>query len=163
MDSITLTLNGNKSVLEASYFPPIDLPADKRFAVGLIHLFTFNSIPNIDIDNNEFQVGNQKIIIPTGSYEIGDIEAFLKSKNINIIIESNNITLKCTITCDQDINFDSDSSVGKLLGFFRRTLKANISHESDNIVSIMKVNSIRVECNITTNSYINNSKVHTTH
>ena len=100
---LLLTLNGNQSVLNSSYYSPIDISDDKNYALGLIHLFTFNSIPNIDIDYNEFQVDNQKFIIPTISYEIGDIETFLKSKNINIIIEPKNITLKCTITCDQDI------------------------------------------------------------
>ena len=44
------------STLEAQYFPPIELSPNKNYALGLVELLTFNSIPNIDSNNNMFYV-----------------------------------------------------------------------------------------------------------
>ena len=76
-DSFTLTLSGTSSVLEAHYFPPIELSPLENYALGLVELLTFNSIPNIDEGKNKFHVGEEVITIPTGSYEIEDIENYL--------------------------------------------------------------------------------------
>lgn len=125
MNSLTLSLSGNSSILNANYFPPIDL-SDGEYVCGLIDFQTFNTIPNVDINNNRFHFGygsgqllsiaeesssnddkkhltnveTDKIIlnnidfpiiksdslyydvseirIPVGSYEIEDINTFLK-------------------------------------------------------------------------------------
>ena len=69
-DSFTLTLSSSTSVLEAEYFPPIELTDGKNYVLGLVEMLTFNSIPNIDIHNNKFHVGDGVINIPTGSYEL---------------------------------------------------------------------------------------------
>ena len=161
MESYTLTLNNTNSVLEAHYYPPIQLSPHNKYVLGLVELLTFNSIPNIDIGNNKFYVGKDIITISTGSYEIEDIEKYLKTHNIDISIKPNNNTLKCSIVCNRDINFEPKDSIGRLLGFTPRILKANSQHESDLPVAILKVNVIRVECNITTDAYINENKVHT--
>lgn len=49
------------------------------------------------------------------------------------------------------------------MGFTKRKLIPGIKHESDTPVNILKVNSIRIECNIITNAFINNERVHTIH
>ena len=67
------------------------------------------------------------------------------------------------ILCNHNINFKPKDSISRLLGFTHRVLEANKVHESDSPVSIIKVNSLRVECSITTGAYINNQKVHTIH
>ena len=64
-DSFTLTLSGTSSVLEARYFPSIEMSPFKNF--GLVELLTLNSIPNIDEGKNKFSVGEEIITIPTGS------------------------------------------------------------------------------------------------
>jgi len=56
--SITLTLTGNTSVLFADYFFPIEL--DQNYQCGLISLDTYNSIPNVDVENNLFHIGNMR-------------------------------------------------------------------------------------------------------
>ena len=68
--SLTLTLSGTSSVLEAHYFPTIELSADKNYILGLVEFLTFNSIPNIDKSNNKFYFGEKIINIPVRSYEI---------------------------------------------------------------------------------------------
>lgn len=166
-DSFTLSLSGTSSILEAQYFPPIELSPRKNYVLGLVELLTFNSIPNIDIGNNKFYVGAEEIVLPTGSYEIEDIENYLRevlaSKGINISIRPNNNTLRSVIKCDRAINFQPSDSIGPLLGFAPRVLEANSSHDSDQPVGILKINALRVECNITSGAYINGQPVHTIH
>lgn len=166
-ESLTLTLSGMDSILEATYFPPIELSPLKNYTLGLVELLTFNSIPNIDVGNNKFYAGHEVITIPTGSYEIEDIEIYLQnalsSKNIFVNLKPNNNTLRSEIKCNESINFIPNDSIGRLLGFTQRVLQANVLHKSDLPVAILKVNSLRIECNITTGAYINAQRVHTIH
>lgn len=165
--TLTLSLSGNSSVLQAHYFPPIELSQSKRYALGLVELLTFNSIPNIDESNNKFYVGEEIIILPTGSYEIEDIESFLQGalshKDISLSLKPNNNTLRSTIECNKIINFEPEDSIGSLLGFAKRKLAACVLHSSDLPVKILKVNAIRVDCNITTGAYNNNHRGRTIH
>lgn len=163
MESITFTLNGTDAVLSADYYPPIELSSDQNYVLGLTHLLTYYSFPNIDSKNNKFHVDDEIITIPTGIYEIDETTSFLRSKNVNISITKNMATLKCTILCDREINFKPENSIAKILGFDNRILEANIEHESDTIVHVFQMNSIRIECNITTNSYINGERSRTIH
>ena len=166
-ESFTLTITGNSSVLEADYFPPIELPPNKNCTLGLVELRTFNAIPNVDDGKNKIYVGDKIVIIPTGSYEIEDIERYvqkiLASDGITINIKPNNNTLRSEIKCSSEVNFQPEDSIGQLLRFTSRILEANKTHTSDLPVAILKVNALRVECNITTGAYINDRKVHTIH
>ena len=166
-DSLTLTLSGTSSILEAQYFPPIELSPHKNYVLGLVELLTFNSIPNIDNSNNKFYIGKHTISLPIGSYEIEEIDKYLQKKliheNITISLKSNNNTLRSVIKSNQPINFIPQDSVGRLLGFTPRILEPNTSHNSDLPVTILKVNALRVECNITAGAYINGQRVHTIH
>lgn len=162
-DSFTLTLSGTSSVLEAQYYPPIELSREKNYVVGLVELLTSNSIPNIDSRNNKFYFGDESVIhIPTGSYEIEDIEKYLRTV-VSISIKPNNSELCCEIECNTRINFIPEDSIGRLLGFSPQILEPNMIHKSDVPVTILKVNALRVECNITTGAYLNNQQVHTIH
>lgn len=167
-DSLTLTLSGKHSILQAQYYPQIELHPQKNYVIGLVELHTFNSIPNIDKTNNKFYVKNcEPIVIPEGSYEIEDIHTYLSEqlskKNVTLDLKPNNNTLRSIIHCTEDIDFQPVDCIGRLLGFKPQTLVANETHHSDLPVSILKVNSLRVECNITTGSYINEKKDHCIH
>ena len=113
-------------------------------------------------------MGGKVITIPAGSYEIENIENYLQkilsTREISISLQPNNNTLCSEIKCP--INFGPEDSIGHLLGFTLRILAANVTHRSDLLVTIPKVNSLRVECNITTDAYgmyINGQRVHTIH
>jgi len=60
----------------------------------------YNSIPNVDINNNLFHIGDKVIQLPIGSYELNDIYDFLKNKlkdydlEKTFQMESNNNTFK---------------------------------------------------------------------
>lgn len=169
--AFTLTLTGTKSILSENYFPTIDL--NSEYVCGLIDLQTYNSIPNIDSNNNLLHIGDQILRIPEGSYEIDDINQYIQKilpPKYVCMVKANNNTLKSEIKSNNEINFDKDNSIGSLLGFSRRNkngqsniLKPNTIHESDLPVNIIKVNVIRVECDITASAYINNKPAHTLH
>jgi hypothetical protein len=179
--SRTFTLQGTTNIISASYYPPIELGEDD-YCLALIGLHTFNTIPNIEEGANKFYYDrNKSIAIPTGSYEISDIEKYLQRElqrretntdsnssgtivkdNALFSLKANNNTIKCEIECKYSINFSLTDSIGKLLGFSgKTTLKEGQLHVSDVPVSIIKVGSIRVECNIITGAYYNNKLSHT--
>lgn len=159
--SFTLSITGCESALSTHYSPALQL--DGEYECGLVYFSTFNSIPNIDKNNNKFHYGENEVIeIPEGSYELEDINDFLKN-NINdctFKIICNNNTLKTKIFCSKDIHFEKNSSISSILGFGNEMLKANILHESQYPVSILPTTIVRVECDIVSGSYINEKPSH---
>ncbi|KYN42486.1 hypothetical protein ALC56_03032 [Trachymyrmex septentrionalis] len=77
--SLTLTLSGKSTVLAANYFPAIDL-SDDDYELGLVIFETYHTIPNVNNSNNKFYFAKDdvEITIPEGSYEVRDINEFLK-------------------------------------------------------------------------------------
>lgn len=166
--SITLTLNGFSSPLIANYFPPITLK--ENYVCGLISFDTYHSIPNVDIENNLFHIGDHVIEIPVGSYEFSDISDFIvqKYKKLSndgkLVIQANYNTLQTYIKCSTDtIYFDKERSIGSLLGFSKKILNKNKEYKSDKTIDITKTNTILVDCNIVSGSYINDVSAHTLH
>lgn len=160
-----------KSNLQADFYPPIVLDDQGLYEIGLTNFSASNAIPNVDKSNNLFHYGlDKKIEIPTGSYEITDISSYLmdalasdkkKVDEVNFELKANLNTLKCHIKCNKPIDFSKEHSIGKLLGFKKRILEANKEHISDFPVDIMRINLIRIECNLVMNSYRNGDSVHT--
>lgn len=54
-------------------------------------------------------------------------------------------------------------TIGPLLGFSSRKLRPHDMHRLDMRVNINSVNTIRIECNLVSGSYVNNKAVHTIH
>lgn len=160
-------LTGATSVLSHELSSPIDVSSGD-WELGLIELTTYNSIPNIEKGiNDKFYYGKDKeITIPEGSYEIEDIEKYIKSQlgeKIKFTLKPNNNTLKSEICCSEKINFEKTGSIRTLLGFSAKTLEADQTHISQLPVDIIKVNSIRVECNVTRGSFLNGVESHVLH
>lgn len=168
--SHTFTLVGRSNRLSSIYYPPIDLDTRYEYALGLIGFHTYNTIPNIFEGQNKFYYENEVITIPTGSYEITDLESYLQDV-LNtgaggggggvLSLKPNNSTLKCEITSKFSIDFTKDDSIGRMLGFSRKVIEANKKHESDMPIQIIKVVTIRVECNITTSAFYEARLSHT--
>lgn len=148
--------NSTKNSVDAANFYSVEQPVNKttrkRRAVGA----SKNMLPLSCIQ------------IPTGSYEVESLARYLKKalsqKKVELELESNKNTLKCEIMCSQPIDFTKPNSIGSLLGFRNNeALKPNRIHISQLPADILKVNVIRVECNIITGSYLNNRPSHTIH
>lgn len=169
----TFTLTGVESILQATISPPIVLDNDAEYSLGLVNFETYNSIPNIDHSNNKFYVGNRIITIPEGSYELDDINRYLRFQldnprvnskdSIFLNITGNNNTLLSEIKCTAQIDFTKSDSIGALLGFKPRILKADKHHTSDYPANILKVNAICIYCNLVSGSYRNNEEAHFIH
>lgn len=159
--SLTFTLSGQTSELVNDFFPPVELSG--AWAVGLLNFSSYHNIPNIDETNNCIIIGNQTVKIPTGCYELEDIQYYINHSinPKNIVIKTNLNTLKVTVNCSDVVRFPKQSSLGLVLGFENEiTLPKLIDHESQNPINIFRVNIIRVECNIARGSYLNGERSH---
>lgn len=179
----TFTLTGMSNVLTSTYFPPIELNPNVSYGLGLVGFYSFNSIPNVNEDNNTFKYYDKNlsdadlklldedklklkwhtISIPRGAYEVTEINSYLQDKlgSHNISLRPNNNTLKCEILSKYTLDFRDNNSIARLLGFNKGIKQSNILHSSDNLVEIVKVINIRIECNITSGAYYNNELSHT--
>jgi hypothetical protein len=197
--SYLFVLTGNSSEINCDIFPKLELENEQEYVLGLINFESFNSIPNVEEGCNKFYYIDEKtshkvgITIPTGSYEISDLQKYLRrlggdtrgaqeddindndelnpisrnafkiKHNFLITIQPNNNTLHSELKCSKDVDFTPADSIGSILGFNKRKLSKYQSHVSDNTVNILKVNTIKIECNIVTSSYINGKPNHVIH
>lgn len=69
--------------------------------------------------------------------------------------------MHCELQSIYEIDFYQKDSIARLLGFSRKVLKAGELHESDLPVDIIRVVTIRIECNIIAGSYYTNNPSHT--
>lgn len=123
---------------------------------------------NFKIINNRKLLPLTYIKIPTGSYEISDLEKYIKKElelnQVEFALSANKNTLQCSMWCSQPINFKKPNTIGPLLGFkVRRNFIENRVHTCRHPANIMKVNVIRVECNIIKGAFLNNRPAHTIH
>lgn len=168
----TITLNGNSSELSCDFFPPIEV--GKNAKVCLLGFQTNNSIPNINskcdqigfINKND-HITRQVYSLPTGSYELSEIEAVIKhilaDSKISFELKGNNNTLKCEMLCSASIDLSMPNNIGELLGFEKRIYDANVKHQSDKLVNITKTNCIYIESNLVMGSFNNGKQCHTIH
>lgn len=177
--SFTLSMNGTQSHLSTDFNPSLELGENEQYECALIYFKTFNSIPNVDKSNNLFHYGDNVIEIPEGAYEINDIIRYLDTTMLQlsekkkvgegesddlIDMEANTNTAKCMIFSPKsDVHFEKPHSIGSLLGFSPRVLKAGQAHWSDQSIDILITNTIRIECSIVEGSFINNQPSHVIH
>ena len=91
------------------------------------------------------------------------LKEVLAKHDISLSLKANNATLKCEIICSHEIDFQREDSINQLLGFQNKKLEANKHHVSDQSIKILKVNSLRIDCNIIDGSYVNGQKVYAIH
>lgn len=174
--SFTFTLTGRSNRLTADIYPPVQLDNRYEYSVALIGFHTYNSIPNIEEGCNKFHFvksgKTQSIELPTGSYEVSDIEFYLQTILAPDLIDSqeryevlslkpNSNTLTCELKSKYEVDFGQKDSIAPLLGFSKRKLKKNTKHVSDKPVNIIRVTTIRLECNVISGSFYNGKPSHT--
>ena len=172
--SFQVIVSGDKSNFNTLFNPKIELDKEKVYEIALVNLETYYSFPNIDDSNNIFVYSHDqgqtwtKIKIPIGSYEIDDINNYLRfemqrighydevnnEQFINIAANSN--TLKCILIIGQgyQVDFNQANSLSKVLGFTGNKYNEGF-HESEKPVNILSINSILVNIDIIDGSYVN--------
>ena len=81
-----IIVSDSKSKFKTRLNPTLQLDKDKEYEIRLVNLETYYSFPNIDETNNVFVYspdnGNSwvKIKIPSGSYEIDDINNTIRNR-----------------------------------------------------------------------------------
>lgn len=188
MSSFTVTFTGTSSVLRADFFPEITLDPNANYCCALLDFTTYNSVPNIiEGENNQFKFNyptvnkkwNQQskkydmndvmkqvtISLPTGAYEVEDILKYLKwelnAHKISLTYEISVASSSVGIEFDTDIEW-TEGTLLNLIGFHnKKTFKSNRTNKSDQIVKITNIDVIRIECDITSGSYINGKPSHT--
>lgn len=160
--SITLTITGNKSILQTKFLPPLNI--DDSYECGLLYVSVFNSVPNINDINNTFFYGDggECIKLPVGAYDIQHLCEHINNntKDCKIEIDGNSNTLTCSLYCNKTVNFQNETGFGSLLGFPKVKLQPNKWHESVYPINILPLSLIRIECDLVHGSYTNGSPSH---
>ena len=172
--SFQIILSSDKTNFNTRFNPKLELDEKKKYEIALVNLETYYSFPNIDETNNTFVYspdnGNswEKIKIPEGSYEIDDINNAIQhemekrthydeiNEDYYINIAPNNNTLKSVLILEKgyQVDFNHQNSLAKVLGF-TGTKYTEGFHESENVVDILRINSILVNIDIISGSYVN--------
>lgn len=169
----TFILTGNSSTLSCNFHPPIEVHGN--YSLGLINYHTFNTIPNIDANQNTFKIGKHSIVLPTGSYEFKQIKAYILkelekiNKNttltnnnpITLEINANHSTLLCELQSNVEIDFTIEKSLRNLLGFKNVIIKPNTFTQSYRPINIFDINIIKITCNLISGSFENGKSTHT--
>lgn len=169
-----ICVTGRSSQLKCTLFPPLDLSSAKEWEMGFLDLMTYNAIPNVEDNiNNAIYFSNlTKIALPTGAYEIDNMNVYIQKELVNrsnthgvkFKLNANNNTLKSEIFCSEEIDFTKTDSLGPILGFTEPTvLEANKWHISPSQVTINKVDVIRITCNLVRGSYRDGIEGHVLH
>ena len=172
--SFQIIVSNNKSSFNTRFNPKLELDRDKVYEIALVNLETYYSFPNIDETNNVFVYSPDnsnswvKIKIPEGSYEIDDMNDTIKhemekrghhdpiNEDNHINISANSNTLKSVLILEKDyqVDFNHPNSLAKVLGFTNAKYTEGF-HESENVVNTLSINSILVNIDIISGSYVN--------
>ena len=172
--SFQIILSSDKSNFNTRFNPKLELDEEKVYEIALVNLETYYSFPNIDETNNVFVYspdnGNSwvKIKIPEGSYELDDINNAIQhemekrghydeiNEDYYINISPNTNTLKSILILEKgyQVDFDHQNSLAKVLGFTGTKYMEGF-HESENVVDILRINSILVNVDIISGNYVN--------
>ena len=174
--SFSVVVNDNNTRFKTWFKSPIQRDKKKDYEIVLINLETYYSFPNIDRSNNcfSYSLGANApwfdIIIPEGSYHVEDINEFIQREmrknnhydkandKDNIEISANTNTLKSEIIINNNcaIDFRRYNSINSLLGFDSKLYTSGFN-ESENMVNILTINSILVNIDNMSGSYVNGS------
>ena len=165
--SSQIVLSSEETKFNTRFSPPISLDSNKKYEIALVNLETYYSFPNVDSTNNRLSLKHKDenpfyINIPEGSYEIEslnrELQTILEEKGYSgaVTFQPNRNTLKSIMAIQPGyrVSFKGDRSLRQLLGFNDKWYKEGV-HESENIVNILSINSILVNIDIITGSFIN--------
>ena len=172
--SFPIIVSDSKPRFKTRFNPTLQLDRDKEYETALVNLETYYSFPNIDETNNVFVYspdnGNSwvKLKIPEGCYEIDDINNTIQhemekrghhdpiNEDYYINISANSTTQKTVLILEKDyqVDFNHQNSIAKVL-VFTGTKYTEGFYQSENVVNILRINSILINIDIILGSYVN--------
>ena len=169
-------VSDNQSRILTRFNPPLHLKEGRSYEMALVNLETYYSIPNIHAGNNSFRYSPDDgaswfpIELSTGSYGIEDIndeiqrQLRLNKHKTKIILDANRATLRATLTLARSyqVDFNVSNSISSVLGFERQIYTfdraTNGYSEGEHIVNIISINSILVNSDIISGSYVDGTQ-----
>ena len=178
--SFQIIVSDNEPSFNTRFNPKLELDRDKVYEIAVVNLETYYSFPNIDETNNVFVYSPDnsnswvKIKIPEGSYDTDNINNTIKhemekrghydpiNEDYYINISANSNTLKSVLILEKDyqVDFNNQNSIAKVLGFTGSKYTEGF-HESENVVNILRINSILINIDIVSGSYVNGTTKNT--
>ena len=172
-DSFQIIVSGNTTDFNTKFNPPIQLNKNKSYEMALVNLETYYSIPNITSRNNTFKYSPDgganwmTVDIPTGSYDIEDINSVIQremkanghwdatNEEYYVSLLANPNTMKAILNIENNyqVSFKFGNSLRRILGFNSKIY--TVSQESERVVDILSINSILVNTNVISGSYVN--------
>ena len=180
--STQIVVSENSTKTKTTFNPPIELDRTRKYEMALVNLETYYSFPNLPDENNVFRYSPGFIDVGRGdeddstrqrrwvevqisedSYDLIDIAETIKivmKRNRHneepIKITANTNTLKSVLEIQDDfqVDFRARNSISSVLGFQNPVCEEGI-HESQNVVNILSVNSIRDNVDMIDGSYVN--------
>ena len=170
-ESFQIVVSDNKTKFTTQFNPHIQLKKNKGYEIALVNLETYYSFPNITDDNNHFSYSPDAgetwfhIFIPEGSYDIEDINKVIQQTmkqyghDANVTISANTNTLKAVLILENDyrVDFRPEHSICSILGFNNKVYTSEYQ-ESENAINILSINSILVNIDVISGSYVNGQK-----
>lgn len=171
-DQKLFNITSNKSDIKINFTPPIELNSNRNYKLGLLWFSAYNTIFNVDKTNNRFEYYDytgkkQLIVLDPGCYEIIQInteiqrqmQKQIKDQILNklIKIELDKSTSKSILSIPEGmfVSCDTENSILQILGFNKANKKISGYVKSDNIINIIKISTINIECNLVSGSYLN--------
>lgn len=172
-DSFQIIVSDDTTDFNTKFNPPIQLNKNKSYEMALVNLETYYSIPNITSRNNTFKYSPDgganwmTVDIPTGSYDIEDINSVIQremkanghwdatNEEYYVSLLANPNTMKAILNIENNyqVSFKFGNSLRKILGFNSKIY--TVSQESERVVDILSINSILVNTNVISGSYVN--------
>lgn len=171
--------NGQPSENFQTYFnPPLELKQNSDYKVSLISATMWHAWRNITDKNNKFKYYNgttwKTLNIPEGAYNIVDIDTTVKRlmkanddydksdashPKYYISIEANYNTLHSRIELSNGykVDFTIQNTFREILGFDSKIVQNDGHNDSERVVDITDVETLQINCNLVTDSYINGS------
>ena len=177
-----LTFSSKTTDFTTQFDNPIQLNKEKSYEAAFFLLETFNTIPNVTNENNNFTYSAdngttwKSIKLKKEAYEIEQINneiqrQMIESRDYNVENDSMHINISIFASLlsaieinnpSYKINFDVKNSIGPLLGFDKQLLSFGY-HISPNILNITPITSIFINCDIIQGTYVNGRRAKVIH
>ena len=182
VEYIEFTFTGTSSVLEIILDKPFIIPPKRIGEIALKNVSFYNSVPNIDENNNSILIkipdeDFKEYKLATGAYEIDNInQALLEALSYDYPSRRREIQEHFKLSADEatgksvfkfgksgfGVKFNETGSLAVLLGFIPGTeLKTRGNHYSINLVQITNVSTIFFKFNLSAPNYVNSERSQT--